>query len=124
MGVKILIIEDNPQDQKIFQRYLIRAGYAQVLLAANGEEGLALAVKERPQIVVTDTNLPGMDGFEICRRVKAIDGLNARVIVMTGQVDAVDAGKAREHGADDYCVKTSDCAPLIAAVKNLDIPSS
>ncbi len=119
MGFKILLIEDNPQDQKIAQRYLNRAGYEDVILAGNGEEGLILAEKERPEIVITDTNLPGMNGFEICRRVKAITGLNARVIVVTGQIDAVDAGKARENGADDYCVKTSDCSPLIAAVKNL-----
>lgn len=117
MSVKVLIIEDNPQDQKIIQRYASRAGY-DVLLASSGEEGLDIFKKENPPVVVTDTNLPGMDGFELCRSIKAVPQCVARVIIITGQIDAVDAGKARENGADDYCVKTSDCAPLLTAIKN------
>lgn len=117
MSVKILVVEDNPQDQKIIQRYASRAGY-DVLLASSGEEGLDIFKRENPPVVVTDTNLPAMDGFELCRVIKATPQTTARVIVITGQIDAVDAGRARENGADDYCVKTSDCGPLLAAIKN------
>lgn len=115
----ILIIEDNEQDQKILRRYLSKAGFASILFASSGEEGLEVFQSERPAIVVTDTNLPGMDGFETCRRIKEAGGEAVRVIVTTGAIDAVDAGRARSMGADDYCVKTSDCLPLISALKNL-----
>ena len=116
--MKILIIEDNEQDQKIVKRFLTRAGYAELHFASSGEDGVPMARDLKPDVVVTDTNLPGMDGFEVCRSIRAVEGFAGKVIVVTGSIDAVDAGRARQMGADDYCVKTADCAPLLAAVKN------
>jgi DNA-binding response OmpR family regulator len=117
--MKILVIDDNPQDQKIVKRYLDRFGYGDVIFANTGETGIAMVKSEKPDIVITDTNLPGMDGFEVCRQVKGIEGAGTSVIVVTGHIDAVDAGRARECGADDYCVKTADCSLLLEAIKNL-----
>ena len=89
------------------------------MFAKNGKEGLEKAKKELPDLVITDTVLPGIDGFEVCRQIKQKEALDTKVIVMTGVIDAVDAVKAREMGADDYCVKATDGKPLVGAVKNL-----
>ena len=119
MDARILVIEDNEQDQKIVKRYLGKAGFNNVVFADSGEKGVELCKSERPFLVVTDTNLPGINGFEACRQIKEFDANAIKVIVVTGAVDAIDAEKARQMGADDYCVKTADCAPLIDAVKNI-----
>ena len=109
MGKKILVIDDNEQDRKIINRFLSKAGYADVMLAENGEDGVKIANAEKPDLVVTDTMLPGIDGFEVCRQIREAQGpTNPKIIIMTGGIDAVDAVKARKMGADDYCVKTSD----------------
>ncbi len=114
---KILIIEDNYQDQKIMARYLSRAGFDNVIFADSGHEGVDICLQERPDIVICDTILPGIDGFETCRQIRAIPGYKVFIIVMTGQIDAVDASKARAAGADDYVVKTSGFEDLISVVR-------
>lgn len=120
MSKKILIIDDTESDRKIAQRYLNRSGYNDVVTAANGEEGVQMAASEKPELVITDTNMPGIDGFETCRQIREAGTKESpKIIVMTGAIDAVDAIKARKCGADDYCVKTSDCSQLLTAVKSL-----
>jgi len=115
--VKILIVEDNDQDRKLMLRFLSKAGYTELSFAAAGWEGIECAVRTQPGIVIIDTILPDMQGFEVCRAVKQSCAASAKIIVMTGCIDAVDAGKARKAGADDYVVKTSDFFPLIEAVR-------
>jgi two-component system alkaline phosphatase synthesis response regulator PhoP len=120
MGKKILVIDDNKQDRMIMKLFLTRAGYEEVSTAESGEEGVEKAVSEKPDLVVTDTILPGIDGFEVCKRIKESKiSSEARVIILTGTIDAVDAVKARKMGADDYCVKTAGGVSLVTAVKNL-----
>lgn len=120
MAKKILIIDDADTDRKIVTRYLNKEGYDDIIFAENGEDGVAMAASENPELVISDTNMPGIDGFETCRRIRDAGSKEVpKIIVMTGAIDAVDAIKARKAGADDYCVKTSDCAQLIAAIKNL-----
>jgi DNA-binding response OmpR family regulator len=116
---KILVIEDNEHDQKILKRHLVSAGFGEVDVVPTGEQGVKLAEEVRPDLVIIDTKLPAMDGFETCRKVKHIPKLGAKVIVMTGLIEAIDAGKAREAGADEYCAKTSDCAHLMDAIHRL-----
>ena len=119
MGRKILIIEDNEDDQLIIKRYLNKTGYEEIAFAFNGQEGIEKAKTEKPDLIILDTLLPDTDGFSICKQIKKIKGLTAKIIINTGNIDAVDAGKAREAGADDYTVKTSDCLPLMEAIKKL-----
>ncbi len=120
MAKKILIIDDTETDQKIIQRYLNKAGYDDVIVAVTGEEGVAKAASEKPDLVIADTNMPGIDGFETCRLIReAAEGEFPKIIVTTGAIDAVDAIKARKSGADDYCVKSSDSTQVVTAVKNL-----
>lgn len=119
MSGKILIIEDSPTVLGILKEMLEGEGY-EILVAENGEEGIRKATQEKPDLVISDTLLPGIDGFEVCRRIKKNQEPTApKIIVMTGSIDAVDAIKARRVGADDYCVKTSDFSSLIEAVKAL-----
>lgn len=120
MAKKILIIDDNEQDKKIMKRFLNRAGYTEIDTAENGTEGIQKVGEAKPDLVILDTILPDMMGFEVCSRLRENYTSGALKIVMTtGAVDAVDALKARQAGADDYCVKTSDCVPLLEALKNL-----
>ena len=120
----ILIIDDNEQDQKIALRYLRKSGYGPCLTAGCGEDGLRLVQDQDPEVIVLDTMMPGIDGFETCRRLKHELRARARVIMMTGRVEAVDADRARAVGADDYCVKTADCEPLLAALRKVIEPLS
>lgn len=120
MFKKILIIDDNEQDRKIVERYLKRSGYSDISMAESCQEGIDKARAECPDLVILDTILPDNVGFEACKQIKGAKGEGAPVVIMmTGTVDAVDAVQARQSGADDYCVKTPDCGPLLAALKNL-----
>ncbi len=114
MTKKILLVEDNEGDQMLIKEALEENGLdCELFITTSGEDGLSKATALKPDIVITDTNLPGMDGFETCQKIKEACGDCVKIIVMTGVVDAVNAGKARDMGADEYCVKTSDCQPLL-----------
>lgn len=120
MDKKILIIDDNEQDRKIIERFFTKAGFKLILTAKNGEDGIKKANKERPDLVITDTMLPDINGFEICRQLKKIQKQGIpKIIIITGSIDAVDAVKAKEVGADDYCAKTSDFSVLVEIAKKL-----
>ena len=120
MDKKILIIDDNEDDILIFKRYLMRAGYDRIVTATNAVEGVRKAIEEKPNLIILDTLLPGSTGFEICQQIRNARGMEAvKIIITTGSIDAVDATRARRAGADDYCAKTSDCVPLVEAVKKL-----
>ena len=120
MGKKMLIIDDNKQDRMIAQRFLNKAGFQQILMAETGEEGLKKVESDKPDLIIIDTLLPGINGFEVCHQIRETHSpTNPKIIIMTGSIDAVDAVEARKAGADDYCVKTSDGSPLIEAVKKL-----
>jgi len=116
---KILIIEDSRLQAKMAEEQFTKEGY-EVVLAADGKEGVQKAVSEKPDLVVIDTILPDIDGFEVCRQIKANEASSGtKTIVTTGSINAVDAGKAREAGADDYAVKTADYGALVKLVTEL-----
>lgn len=116
MNKKVLVIDDSEDDRILMQKYLQKEG-CRVVLSETGEDGVEKAQKEKPDIVIVDTMLPGIDGFETCRKIKAIDGLETKVVVITGHIDAVDAAQARKVKVDGYCIKTVDGSRLIDAVK-------
>ena len=96
MGNKILIIDDSEQDRKIMKRFLGKAGFEDVCMAATGEEGVQKNKDEVFDVVLIDTNLPGIDGFEACRQIRGNHRPDKpKIIVMTGAIDAIDAVKAR-----------------------------
>ncbi|MBU2102042.1 MAG: response regulator [Candidatus Omnitrophota bacterium] len=120
MDKKILIVEDNKTDFLIVKRYLARAGYHEIVSAENVAEGIKKAEIEKPDLIILDTVLPDGNGFEICQAIREkYNQTNPKIIITTSSVDAVDAVRARKAGADDYCAKTFDCAPLLEALKRI-----
>lgn len=118
MQKRILIIDDNEQDIKIMKRFLNKAGFSDIHNALTGEQGLVKFKKLKPALIILDTILPDMIGFDVCSQLRKQNaGEDLKIIMMTGMIDAVDAVKARRAGADDYCVKTADCSALIEAVR-------
>ncbi|MER6946709.1 response regulator transcription factor [Nonomuraea sp. NPDC000554] len=97
----VLIIEDDPSVRDSMELVLRRHGH-DVLAAATGEAGLGL-LKDKPDLVVLDLMLPGLDGFEVCRRIRAAGPIP--VIMLTARGDDFDVVGGLEAGADDYVVK-------------------
>src|SRR5437660_1660326 len=118
MNPSILIIDDDPQFTKLMRLRLKKAGFENINCARDEEEALHCAKAHSPDLIILDTVLPRTDGFEICKKMRRLPELShSKIIITTGSIDAVDAGKARNAGADDYIVKTSDLAYLMNAVK-------
>jgi len=104
---KILVVEDMEFNRDLVVQ-LLEDEY-QVLEAENGKEGLEMAEKEMPDLILMDLSLPVMDGWEATRRIKSNDKLkNIPVIALTAHAMVGDEEKAREAGSDDYIAKPID----------------
>ncbi len=115
----LLVIEDDRQIRRVVQSYLEKAGY-QVLAATDGTAGLALAQHEKPALIILDLMLPGLDGWEITRRLRrSADPAVATVhiIMLTARVDEADRVQGFMLGADDYVVKPFSPRELVARVQ-------
>ncbi|MEU4685768.1 response regulator transcription factor [Streptomyces xinghaiensis] len=110
----ILLIEDDPLVRRGLQLALNRHGHA-VRTADTGENGLRHFTSERPELVVLDLMLPGLDGFGVCRRIRA-DG-DVPVIILTARGDDFDVVGGLEAGADDYVVKPARPTVLDARIR-------
>ncbi|MEE8372670.1 MAG: response regulator [Dehalococcoidia bacterium] len=119
MAAKVLVVEDDPAARRLVSFALEQDGY-EVLTASNGLEGLAKAQTERPEILVLDVMLPGLDGFEVCRRLRA-DTETAGVLVLMLSAKAQESDKTTglKMGADDYLAKPADPLEVAARVKTL-----
>jgi two-component system, OmpR family, KDP operon response regulator KdpE len=117
MSATILIVEDEFAVARGIQYALQQEGY-QVAVARSGEEGLDFATNQAPDLVVLDVRLPGMDGFEVLRRLRAT-GSKAPVLVLTARDDEVDKVIGLELGADDYLTKPFGIGELLARVRAL-----
>jgi DNA-binding response OmpR family regulator len=113
----ILIVEDEPAIVAAVRERLEHEGFA-VRAAANGEEALAAIDEGAPDLLLLDLGLPGIDGFELLRRVRA-HGLDAPVIILTARGDEIDRVVGLELGADDYVVKPFSVRELAARVRAL-----
>jgi two-component system response regulator MprA len=116
MTQRILVIDDDQKILATLRRGLAYEGY-QVDLAESGEEGLRMARDFAPDLVVLDVMLPGMDGFEICRRLRA--GGDVPVLMLTAKDEVSDRVHGLDIGADDYMVKPFAFEELIARVRAL-----
>ena len=114
MSALILIIEDEPQIARLARDYLEKYGY-RVLAAADGPGGLATARRESPDLVLLDLLLPGMDGREVCRRLRAESALP--IIMLTALAEESDQIVGLELGADDYITKPFSPNVLVARVR-------
>jgi DNA-binding response OmpR family regulator len=111
---KVLVIEDDPNTANLVAVYLEKEGF-RPLLAHDGEKGLALALKHRPDLVILDLMLPRMDGWEVCRRLR--QDRDVPVIMLTARGEEIDRVSGLTLGADDYVVKPFSPRELVARVK-------
>jgi two-component system KDP operon response regulator KdpE len=107
----VLLVEDEPQMRRFVRISLASHGY-KVAEAASGEEGLSVAASEPPDVVVLDLGLPGIDGFEVLRRLR--EWTQVPVIVLSARGQEEDKVRALNDGADDYLTKPFGPAELVA----------
>ena len=114
---KILIVEDEANIRQLVRYNLEKEGF-QVMEAADGMQGLRTAQKEKPDLVLLDLMLPGMDGLEVCRTLKGAPATSALPIIMlTAKAEEVDKIIGLELGADDYMTKPFSPRELTARIK-------
>jgi two-component system response regulator MprA len=116
MQRRILVVDDDPNILKVVQRGLGFEGY-RVQVAATGEEALAVARETEPDLVILDLMLPGVDGIEVCRRLRG--GLNTPILMLTARDAVRDKITGLEAGADDYLAKPFVFDELVARVRAL-----
>ena len=113
---KILVVDDEVSLQETVAYSLKKEGYI-VEIAGDGNKGLELARSSKPDLIILDVMLPGMDGFEVCRTLR--HETNIPVLMLTARDDEIDRVVGLEVGADDYLVKPFSMRELIARVKAL-----
>ena len=116
---KILLVEDNEMNRDMLSRRLQKKGY-EVVMAVDGEQGVAMAEAQAPALVLMDMSLPGLDGWEATRRLKAAAATRAiPVIALTAHAMAGDREKALAAGCDDFDTKPIELERLLAKIEAL-----
>ncbi len=115
MPTHILVIEDEPKIAQLARDYLEKNGF-RVLVAADGLTGLAMARREKPDLVLLDLLLPGMDGRDVCRALRAES--DVPIIMLTALAEETDQIVGLELGADDYIVKPFSPSVMVARVRS------
>ncbi len=113
-STRILLVEDDPDIARVVETYLRRSGF-EVEVVCDGPSGLARALAAPPALIVLDLMLPGLDGFELLKRLRPT--LATPVIMLTARGEAEDRLQGFEHGADDYVPKPFHPPELVARVK-------
>ena len=114
MNETVLVVDDEPKIVKQARDYLERSGF-RVVTAGDGTTALAVARHERPDLIVLDLNLPGMDGLDVCRALRRDS--DVPIIMLTARVDEPDRLIGLELGADDYITKPFSPRELVARVR-------
>jgi two-component system cell cycle response regulator DivK len=114
MSKRILVVEDTEDNRQIVRDLLSSAGY-ELIEAVDGLEGVATAEKEQPDLILMDIQLPGVDGYEATRRIRAIPALaHTPIIAVTSYALSGDEAKTREAGCDAYVAKPFSPRQLLA----------
>ncbi len=113
---KILVVDDEPKIIQLTQDYLENAGFS-VISAGDGERALAVIQAEKPDLVVLDLGLPGMDGLDVCRSIRKTS--NLPIIMLTARDEETDKLVGLELGADDYITKPFSPKELVARVRSV-----
>lgn len=114
MNELILVVDDEPKMVKLARDYLEKGGYG-VISAENGPTALSQFQHQRPDLVVLDLNLPGMDGLDVCREIRRTS--DVPIIMLTARVEEMDRLIGLELGADDYITKPFSPRELVARVR-------
>jgi len=116
---RALVVDDDPDLRRIVRTTLERSDLGlTVITAQDADEALALAQLERPDVVILDLSMPGIDGFEMCRRLRKDPQTNAvPILILTGTGTAESAKRGREAGADDYVVKPFQRADFVGRIR-------
>ena len=115
---RILIVEDDATIRTILEMALMGAGFRHVTSCARGDEGLQEILRTKPDLVLLDVMLPGLDGFTLARRVRGTPALAAtRILMLTARSENEDIVRGLEAGADDYVTKPFDRLVLLARVR-------
>ncbi len=119
MAAKILVVEDNPAFQRLLTLALTEAGY-DVIVANDGAEGLQKARQHRPQLMILDIMLPGMDGYEVCRYVRSDPQIaHLPILMLTAKAGPRDEQEGFQAGADDYLTKPVNLSELMQRIQSL-----
>ncbi len=113
---KILVVEDEANINELIVYNLKENGF-QTLSAADGEVGLTLAIKEKPDMILLDVMLPGKNGLDVCRELREIHHLKMPIIMLTAKGEEIDKVLGLEFGADDYVTKPFSVRELMARIK-------
>jgi DNA-binding response OmpR family regulator len=116
MAVKVLLVDDDLTILQLLKLFLEKEGY-RVSVAQNGAEGLEIASQESPDLAILDVVMPGMDGFEACRRLREL-GLQS-ILMVSNRGDERSVVRALELGADDYVRKPFEMPVLLAKMRTL-----
>ena len=116
---RILLVEDNEMNRDMLSRRLTRRGY-DVVIAVDGEQGVAMARSESPALILMDMSLPGLDGWEATRRIKAApETKGIPVIALTAHAMSGDREKAVAAGCDDFDTKPVELPRLLGKIEAL-----
>ena len=116
---RVLYVEDNEMNRDMLSRRLQRRGF-EVLIAADGEQGVILAAAERPDLILMDMSLPVLDGWEATRRIKAAPATRRIPIIgLTAHAMATDRDRCLEAGCDDYDTKPIELGRLLEKIERL-----
>ena len=116
MEMKIVLVDDEPEILSLVRDYLSREGF-RVLTAINGVDGMILIEREKPDLVLLDWMLPGLNGLEMCKRLRETSSIP--IIMLTAKSEEVDRVLGLEFGADDYVVKPFSLRELLARIKTV-----
>ena len=115
----LLLVEDNEMNRDMLSRRLKRKGH-DVIMAVDGEQAIAMAMAERPELILMDMSLPVLDGWEATRRLKADAAVRSiPIIALTAHAMAEDERRAREAGCDDYDTKPIELTRLLGKIEAL-----
>jgi len=108
MGLRVLIVDDDADGREALRTLLEVWGH-EVEIAENGERGVALTLERRPEVVLLDIGMPGLNGYEVARRIrKGPEGTKPFLVALTGWTRVEDHRNAREAGFDTYVLKPAD----------------
>ena len=116
--VTVLVVDDSPTTQRQI-RLAVEAGGYRVLTASDGDEAINIAVRDRPDLVVLDIILPKKNGFQVCRRLKALPETSGiKVVLLSSKSHEMDILWGKRQGADGYLTKPFESEQLLACIES------